>query len=82
MLNDWSHKVRAILKKYCPACHDCHKARGILDFNLATKSSVWIIMCFIVFNNECPMRMGTSPGSKSRSESRFSVVTGKFPNKV
>ena len=41
MLNDWSHKVRAILKKYCPP----HKARGIHDFILATKSSVWIIIC-------------------------------------
>ena len=49
MLNDWSHKVRAIfrniaqaiLKKYCPPCH---KARGIHDFILATKSPVWIIM--------------------------------------
>ena len=48
MLNDWSHRVRAILKniarailkKYCPP----HKARGIHDFILATKSSVWIIM--------------------------------------
>ena len=48
MLNDWSHKVRAILKniarailkKYCPP----HKARGIHDFILATKSSVWIII--------------------------------------
>ena len=48
MLNDWSHKVRAIfknialaiLKKYCPP----HKARGIYDFILATKSSVWIII--------------------------------------
>ena len=52
MLNDWSHKVRAILKniarailkKYCPA----HKARGIHDFILATKTSVWIIMGVIV----------------------------------
>ena len=32
--------ARAILKKYCPP----HKARGIHDFILATKSSVWIIM--------------------------------------
>ena len=48
MLNDWSHKVRAILKiiarallkEYCPP----HKARGIHDFILATKSSVWIII--------------------------------------
>ena len=30
----------AILKKYCPP----HKARGIHDFILATKSSVWIII--------------------------------------
>ena len=48
MLNDWSHKVRAILKKYCPGnikkyC-PLHKARGIHDFILATKSSVWIII--------------------------------------
>ena len=48
MLNDWSHKVRAILKKYCPGnikkyCPP-HKARGIHDFILATKSSVWIII--------------------------------------
>ena len=32
--------ARAILKKYCPP----HKARGIHDFILATKSSVWIII--------------------------------------
>ena len=37
MLNDWSHKDRAILKKYCPGnikkyCPPCHKARGIHDF--------------------------------------------------
>ena len=32
--------ARAILKKYCPP----HKARGIHDFILATKSSVWIMM--------------------------------------
>ena len=36
--------ARAILKEYCPP----HKARGIHDFILATKSSVWIIMCFYV----------------------------------
>ena len=35
--------ARAILKKYCPP----HKARGIHDFILATKSSVWIIIIFI-----------------------------------
>ena len=48
MLNDWSHKVRAILKniarailkKYCPLCHKA----GIHDFILATKRSVWIII--------------------------------------
>ena len=28
-------------KKYCPPCH---KARGIHDFILATKSPVWIII--------------------------------------
>ena len=48
MLNDWSHKVRAILTKYCPGnikkyCPPCHKT-GIHDFILATKSSVWIII--------------------------------------
>ena len=32
--------ARAILKKYCPP----HKARGIHNFILATKSSVWIII--------------------------------------
>ena len=32
--------ARAILKKYCPP----HKARGIHDFILATKSSVWMII--------------------------------------
>ena len=32
--------ARAILKKYCPP----PKARGIHDFILATKSSVWIII--------------------------------------
>ena len=36
--------ARAILKKYCPPCHKA----GILDFILATKSSVWIIMGDIV----------------------------------
>ena len=36
--------ARAILKKYCPPCH---KARGIHDFILATKSPVWIIIIFI-----------------------------------
>ena len=35
---------RAILKEYCPP----HKARGIHDFILATKSSVWIIICILV----------------------------------
>ena len=35
--------ARAILKKYCPP----HKARGIHDFILATKSSVWIIINYI-----------------------------------
>ena len=34
----------AILKKYCPP----HKARGIHDFILATKSSVWMIMLYII----------------------------------
>ena len=79
MLNDWSHKVWAILKKYCPGnikkilpssqsawntrfyfghqklCMDnnkkyCppHKPRGIHDFISATKSSVWIIIFYIV----------------------------------
>ena len=49
MLNDWSHKVWAILKNYCQGnikkkyCPP-HKARGIHDFILATKSSVWIII--------------------------------------
>ena len=38
--------ARAILKKYCPP----HKARGIHDFILATKSSVWIIISVIVKN--------------------------------
>ena len=38
--------ARAILKRYCPP----HKARGIHDFILATKSSVWIIMIFIMYN--------------------------------
>ena len=33
--------ARAISKKYCPPCH---KARGIHNFILATKSPVWIIM--------------------------------------
>ena len=79
MLNDWSHKVRAILKEYCPGnikkllpslsqsgntrfyfghqklcmdnnkkyCPPCHKARGIHDFILATKSPVWIIIIYI-----------------------------------
>ena len=43
--------ARAILKKYCPPCH---KARGIHDFILATKSSVWIIITIIeVFANYC-----------------------------
>ena len=46
MLNDWSHKVWAILKKYCPP----HKARGIHDFILATKSSVWIIIRYTFIN--------------------------------
>ena len=32
--------ARAISKEYCPH----HKARGIHDFILATKSSVWIII--------------------------------------
>ena len=36
----WKNIARAILKKYCPP----HKARGIHDFILATKSSVWIII--------------------------------------
>ena len=35
--------ARAILKEYCPP----HKARGIHDFILATKSSVWIIKLYI-----------------------------------
>ena len=52
MINDWSHKVRAILKEYCPGnikklCPPCHKA-GIHDFILAIKSSVWIIMLYNV----------------------------------
>ena len=33
--------ARAILKKYCPSCHKA----GIHDFILATKSSVWIMIC-------------------------------------
>ena len=37
------NSARAIFIKYCPP----HKARGIHDFILATKSSVWIIMCDI-----------------------------------
>ena len=58
MSNDWSHKVRAILKKYCPP----HKARGIHDFILATKSSVWIILLNIVLSvHPClPQSMTTS----------------------
>ena len=32
--------AQPILKKYCPPCHKA----GIHDFNLATKSSVWIII--------------------------------------
>ena len=36
--------ARTILKKYCPPCH---KARGIHDFILATKSPVWIIIYVI-----------------------------------
>ena len=52
MLNDWSHKVRAQLKKYCPGnikkyCPPCHKARGLHDFILATKSHVWITILII-----------------------------------
>ena len=39
-----SNIARAILKKYCPP----HKARGIHDFILATKSSVWIIIIIII----------------------------------
>ena len=35
--------ARAIFKKYCPPCH---KARGIHNFILATKSPVWIIIIF------------------------------------
>ena len=46
--------ARAILKKYCPP----HKARGIHDFILATKSSVWIIIliiaCFPIINKRIP----------------------------
>ena len=52
MLNDWSHKVRAILKKYFPP----HKVRGIRDFILATKSSVWIIICYTDTEIEIPGR--------------------------
>ena len=37
--------ARAIFKKYCPP----HKARGIHDFILATKSSVWIIILVVVY---------------------------------
>ena len=40
--------ARAISKKYCPP----HKARGIHDFILATKSSVWIIMNHILNQRE------------------------------
>ena len=52
MLNDWSHKVWAIFKRYCPGnikkyCPPCHKARGKHDFILATKSPVWIIIHYI-----------------------------------
>ena len=91
MLNDWSHKVRAILKEYCPGnikkilpasqsawntrfyfghqklcmdnnkkyCPPCHKARGIHDFILATKSSVWIIIIMIltVLSNDFVTRL-------------------------
>ena len=37
--------AQAILKKYSPPCH---KACGIHDFILATKSPVWIIITVIV----------------------------------
>ena len=56
--NDWLHKVRAILKKDCPGnikkyCPPCHKARGIHDFILATKSTVWIIGLILnIFSQE------------------------------
>ena len=53
MLNDWSHKVRAILENIARAilkkdCPPCHKAHGIHDFILATKSSVWIIIIMFI----------------------------------
>ena len=40
------------LKKYCPP----HKARGIHDFILATKSSVWIIIIYINFSHGRPIK--------------------------
>ena len=49
--------ARAILKKYCPP----PKARGIHDFILATKSSVWIIIMNIAgFKQYSAMRISSS----------------------
>ena len=51
--------ARAILKKYCPPCH---KARGIHDFILATKRSVWIIILLIADITVCQSVKGTEAG--------------------
>ena len=51
--------ARAILKKYCPPCH---KARGIHDFILATKRSVWIIILLIADITVCQSGNGTEAG--------------------
>ena len=53
MLKNVKNIAWAILKKYCPP----HKARGIHDFILATKSSVWIIIRNIakaILKKYCP----------------------------